>query len=69
MSDEAVKSGRDGKRAVSGADSDGGKLSPEERRRQRARNVAIGLVLGGLFVLFYILTIARLGSNVFNRPL
>ncbi|MFD2251137.1 hypothetical protein FHS82_000288 [Pseudochelatococcus lubricantis] len=48
---------------------EGVRLSPEERRRQRARNVAIGLALGGLFVLFYILTIARLGSNVFNRPL
>lgn len=44
-------------------------LTPEERRRQRVRNIAIGVVLAALFVLFYVLTIARLGSNVFDRPL
>ncbi|MFT0890814.1 hypothetical protein [Pseudochelatococcus sp. G4_1912] len=47
---------------------DGVKLTPEERRRQRGRNIAIGVVLGALFVLFYVLTIARLGANVFSRP-
>ncbi|MGV6872647.1 hypothetical protein ACUSIJ_08140 [Pseudochelatococcus sp. B33] len=50
-------------------DEEGVSLTPEERRRQRVRNIAIGVALGALFILFYILTIARLGSNVFNRPL
>lgn len=63
-----------GNSAVNGRNDDrdgdeGVSLTPEERRRQRVRNVAIGLVLGALFILFYVLTIARLGSNVFNRPL
>lgn len=62
-----------GNSIVNGHDDDhdakGVSLTPEERRRQRMRNVAIGVTLGALFVLFYILTIARLGSNVFNRPL
>lgn len=62
MSGNLIVNGRkdDGDEGVS--------LTPDERRRQRMRNVAIGVVLGALFVLFYVLTIARLGSNVFNRP-
>jgi predicted HTH domain antitoxin len=40
----------------------------ERVRRQRRRNIAIALALAGLVVLFYIATIARLGGNVFTRP-
>ena len=62
-----------GNSIVNGHDDDqdakGVSLTPEERRRQRMRNIAIGVTLSALFVMFYILTIARLGSNVFNRPL
>lgn len=47
---------------------DGVELTSEERRRQRIRNIAIGVVLSSLFVLFYVLTIARLGANVLSRP-
>ena len=53
---------------VGEAVAEGVKLTPEERRRREARNTAIGVVLGVLFVLFYILTIARLGANVLSRP-
>jgi hypothetical protein len=32
----------------------------ERRRIQRGRNVALGLVLGGLALLFFLITIAKL---------
>lgn len=41
----------------------------ERRRRQRMRSLAIALALVGLAALFYVATLVRLGSNVFNRPL
>ncbi len=36
-------------------------------RRRRKRSIAIALALLGLVVLFYMITIVRLGGNVFNR--
>jgi hypothetical protein len=45
------------------------RLTPEELQRQRARSKALGLVLGALAILFFIVTIAKLGGNVFNRPM
>ena len=59
MADDGKKSGQD----------NGVVLTTEQRRRQRARSIAIALVLGGLCVLFYIVTIVKLGPNVLNRPL
>ena len=44
-------------------------LTPEELRRRRSRSVALALVLGGLVLLFYIVTIAKLGPDVLRRPL
>lgn len=44
-------------------------LTAEEKRRQRVRSIAIAFALAGLVVLFYLVTIVRLGGNVFNRPL
>ena len=41
-------------------------LTPEQARSRRARNVAIGLMVGALVLLFYVITIAKLGSHVFN---
>ena len=41
----------------------------EFRKRRRARSVAIALALGALVVLFYVLTIAKLGPQILNRPL
>ncbi len=35
----------------------------KSRRRQRARNLAVGLALAGLVVLFYLITIAKLGTT------
>ena len=41
----------------------------ERRRRQRRRSIAIALALVGMVILFYVATIARLGGNVFVRPI
>ena len=41
-------------------------MTPEEQeefvRRRKARNVALALVLGGFVVLFYLITIVRMGD-------
>ncbi|MCS0494287.1 hypothetical protein [Ancylobacter mangrovi] len=44
-------------------------LTDEQKRRRRSRSIAIGLVLGGLCLLFYIVTIVKLGPGVLVRPL
>jgi hypothetical protein len=43
--------------------------SPEEQQRRRRRSVAIALALGALVVLFYVVTIAKLGPQIVQRPL
>jgi hypothetical protein len=37
--------------------------------RRRRRSVALGLALGAIVLLFYVLTIVKLGPAVFDRPL
>ena len=41
----------------------------ERKRRQRMRSIAIAWILAALAVLFFIVTIVRLGGNVAERPL
>ncbi len=41
-------------------------LTPQQARSRRLRNIAIGLLIGGLALLFYVITIAKLGSRVFG---
>jgi hypothetical protein len=49
---------------------DGGiTLTPEQKKRQRARNIAIGLIVAFLCALFYALTIVKLGPGILNREL
>lgn len=48
---------------------DGIVLTPEQQRTRRHRNIAIALAVGFFVVLFYIVTIAKLGSHVFDRPM
>ncbi len=43
--------------------------TPEEQKRRRARSVAIALALGALAVLFYVVTMAKLGPQILNRSL
>ncbi|HEX8164833.1 MAG TPA: hypothetical protein VF601_03485 [Beijerinckiaceae bacterium] len=42
---------------------------PEELRRRRSRSIAIAVALGALALLFYVVTIAKMGPQVLNRPL
>jgi hypothetical protein len=44
-----------------------GGLTPEALRRRRSRSIAIALALGALVVLFYALTIAKLGPQLLHR--
>jgi hypothetical protein len=44
-------------------------LTEEQRRRRRARSIALALVLAGLVVLFYVVTIVKIGPQILNRPL
>jgi hypothetical protein len=48
---------------------DGIVLTQEETRRRQSRSRALGLVLAALAVLFFVITVAKLGGNVLNRPL
>ena len=48
---------------------DGIVLTEEQKRRRRARSIAIAVSLGALVVLFYIVTVVKLGPGVLNRPL
>jgi hypothetical protein len=44
-------------------------LSEEQRRRRRARSIAIALILAALALLFYAVTIVKLGPAIMNRPI
>lgn len=33
----------------------------EDKRRRRSKNLALGLAIGGLSLLFYLITIVRMG--------
>jgi cell division septal protein FtsQ len=49
---------------------DGVRLTPEQKKRQRARSIAIAVVLVALVVLFYVVTIVKMGPGIItNRPL
>jgi len=48
---------------------DGIILTEEQKRRRRHRSIAIALALGALVALFYVVTIVKLGPDVFRRPL
>lgn len=41
----------------------------EARRRQRLRSIAIAWALAAIALMFFLVTIVRLGANVANRPL
>lgn len=45
------------------------RLTPAELKRQRARSIAIGLALGFIVLMFFAVTIAKMGPQVLNRPL
>jgi hypothetical protein len=37
------------------------------RRRQRRNNIALGIVLAALVAIFYVLTIVKMGPDVFTQ--
>jgi hypothetical protein len=51
------------------SDKDGLRLTEEQKRKQRARSIAIGLVIAALVAMFYLLTIYKLGPAVLQRDL
>jgi hypothetical protein len=59
----------DNKDAGNNGEQDGIVLTEEQKRRRRARSLAIGLALGALVLLFYVVTIVKLGPGVLRRPL
>lgn len=49
---------------------DGIVMTAQQRRRQRNRSIAIALLLAGFAVLFYAVTIVKLGPQIMmNRPM
>jgi hypothetical protein len=50
-------------------DEPGLRLTEAQKKRRRARSLALAAVLGALVILFYVLTIARMGQNVVTPPM
>lgn len=50
-------------------DDDGIRLNAEQQKRRRGRSIAIAVVLFALVILFYVVTIVKLGPGVLDRPL
>jgi uncharacterized membrane protein SirB2 len=44
-------------------------MSETQKRARRSRNIAIGLALAALVIIFYIATIAKFGPALLDRPL
>ena len=44
-------------------------LTEEQQKRLRARNIAVALVLAALVVLFWVVTVFKMGGDVANRSL
>lgn len=42
--------------------------SAEQLKRRNQRNIALAFVLIGLVVLFFVVTVTKLGGNVAKRP-
>jgi hypothetical protein len=45
------------------------KLSPDEARARKRRNVMIALSIGAFMALVFAITLAKLGAAVLERPL
>lgn len=50
-------------------DMQGVTLTPEQLKSRRQRNIAIGLAVGFFVLLFYVVTIAKLGPGVLRSPM
>jgi hypothetical protein len=54
------------KQAMPAPTSEGIRLTPQQVRNRKMRNWAIGLSVGFLAVLFYVITIVKVGPGVFH---
>lgn len=50
-------------------DENGVRLTEEEQRRRRRRSIAIALALVAMVILFYLVTIVRMGPEILERSL
>ena len=44
-------------------------LTPDEMKRRRSRSIAMAAALAALVVLFYVVTMAKLGPQILNRSM
>jgi hypothetical protein len=44
-------------------------LTTEDKARQTKRSRAIGWTIAAMVVLFYVITVIKMGSAIFQRPL
>lgn len=51
------------------APTEGVRLTPEQQKARRQRNIAIAWSIALLAVIFWAVTIVRLGSSVFQRAM
>ena len=51
------------------ADDDGIRLTEAQQRRRRQRNIAIAVLLVALVVVFYLVTIVKMGPGILSRPM
>ncbi len=54
---------------LEGDELEGVVLTPAQKKSRGQRNVAIGLAVGFFVLLFYVVTIAKLGPGVLDRPI
>ncbi|MGF7008832.1 hypothetical protein [Aminobacter sp. BE322] len=44
-------------------------LTESQQKARRSRNIAIGIALAALVIIFYLATIAKFGPAILDRPL
>ena len=48
---------------------DGIRLSEEQQARRARRSRALGYAIAGLCVLFYVITVLKMGAGILKRPM
>jgi t-SNARE complex subunit (syntaxin) len=44
-------------------------MTEAQKKARRSRSIALGVVLAALVVLFYVITVVKLGPGLFDRPM
>lgn len=44
-------------------------LTPKQLKAQRSRSIALGLALAALVIIFYAVTVMKMGPAILDRPL